>query len=173
MTQNKFDSHANCDSDAFISALSLAANGVAIVTTDGDAGKAGLTVSSMVSVCAEPPLMLACVNTNHEFCVKVESNRSFALNLLAADQQPISNVFAGFRNNADTEFIDRFLTGEWTTSTSGSPILSDAMVSLDCAFVEGRTHGTHTIYIGRVLEVASRDASPLVYTRRNYAALDV
>lgn len=170
MTQARLDSEADCDSDTFVAALSLAANGVAIVTTDGDAGKIGLTVSSMVSVCAEPPLMLACVNTNHEFCAKANANQSFALNLLAADQQPVSNVFAGFGEDPSA---DRFLTGNWTTATTGSPILTDAMVSLDCALIDERTHGTHTIYIGRVLTVATRDTQPLVYTRRDYAALAV
>jgi len=161
----KFDAVPNCDTSEFVAALSLAANGVSIVTTDGEAGKAGLTVSSMVSVCAEPAVMLACVNTDNVFCGIADKNETFAINLLAADQQAISNVFAGFGDNPDA---DRFQHGHWTTRETGSPILSDALVSLDCALLEATTHGTHTIYIGRVLSVATRDTKPLVYSNRGY-----
>lgn len=168
MTQAAFDAAESCKTEDFVAALSLAANGVAIVTTDGVKGRSGLTVSSMVSVCAEPALMLACVNTENEFCEFADANQAFAINLLAEDQQDVSNTFAGFGDDPD---VDRFTVGEWTTATTGSPILTNALVTLDCAYVESREHGTHRIYIGRVLNVTTRDTAPLVYTRRSYAAL--
>jgi len=163
-----FDAIPNCDTAEFVATLSLAANGVSIVTTDGEAGTAGLTVSSMVSVCAEPALMLACVNADNEFCRIADANQAFAINLLAADQQAVSNVFAGF---GDDPKANRFDTGEWSMRETGSPILADALVSLDCALVEARTHGTHKIYIGRVLSAQSRDTAPLVYSRRGYVSV--
>lgn len=165
---SSFDDIQNCESTDFVAALSLAANGVAIVTTEGDSGKSGLTISSMVSVCANPPLMLACVNADNNFCDLADANNAFAINLLAQDQQPLSNIFAGIGENPD---IDRFTCGNWTARDTGSPILEDALASLDCALVEGRTHGTHRIYIGRVLSVATRDVAPLVYSRRGYVSL--
>ncbi len=166
MTLTKFEALPNCETAKFVTALSLAANGVAIVTTDGDAGRSGLTVSSMVSVCAEPPLMLACVNSDNIFCELADVNQAFAINLLAQSQQDISNTFAGFGEDPDA---DRFLSGSWVKRTTGSPILEHALVSLDCALLEATTHGTHRIYIGRVLSVASNDTQPLVYSRRGYA----
>jgi len=168
VTTPPFDALQSCKSEDFVAALSLAANGVAIVTTDGNHGRAGLTVSSIVSVCAEPALMLACVNSDNAFCGAAEKNQSFAINLLAEDQQEVSNVFAGF---SDDTIADRFSIGEWTTTVTGSPILTNALVSLDCEFVESREHGTHHVYIGRALSVNSRDTNPLVYSRRNYAKL--
>lgn len=150
---------------AFTTALSLAANGVSIVTTNGEHGKAGLTVSSMCSVCAEPALVLACVNASNEFCAKAEANKLFAINILGLDQQAVSNVFAGFGNSEE----DRFNTGNWSELKTGSPILTNAMVSLDCELVSHTTHGTHTIYIGRVVDLQSQDKPALVYTARSYA----
>lgn len=165
---SSFDDIPDCETTDFVAALSLAANGVAIVTTEGNAGKSGLTVSSMVSVCADPPLMLACVNADNVFCDMTDANKGFAINLLTQDQQSISNIFAGFGENPDA---DRFTQGNWSARETGSPVLKDALASLDCALVEGRTHGTHRIYIGRVLSVATHDAPPLVYSRRGYANL--
>ena len=140
---SSFDALPDCDTQDFVAALSFAANGVAIVTTDGNAGKAGLTVSSMVSVCAEPPLMLACVNADNVFCKLADANNAFAINLLTKDQEQISNIFAGFGENPDA---DRFAHGSWLARQTSSPILQDALASLDCALVEARSYGTHRIY---------------------------
>jgi len=150
----------------FTSALALAANGVSIVTTDGDHGKAGLTVSSMCSVCAEPALILACVNAENEFCAKADSNKQFAVNILSTTHINLSSVFAGLGESPDT---DRFATGVWQTLKTGSPILTSALVSLDCTLVSANTHGTHRIYLGEVQAVLSNKSEPLIYTNRHYA----
>jgi flavin reductase len=44
----------------FIAAMGAAATGVSVVTTEGLAGRFGLTVSAISSVSAEPPMLLAC-----------------------------------------------------------------------------------------------------------------
>jgi len=150
----------------FTAALSLAANGVSIVTTDGLLGKAGLTVSSMCSVCAEPAIILACVNASNEFCDKADANGQFAINLLTTAHTEISSVFAGLSDDSEA---DRFVHGQWQTLETGSPVLSDALVSLDCTLISAETHGTHRIYIGKVLAVISNESAPLVYTNRQYA----
>lgn len=150
----------------FTAALALAANGVSIVTTDGDYGKAGLTVSSMCSVCADPALILACVNADNEFCAKADSNSQFAVNILSTAHTTLSGVFAGLGESPDT---DRFAHGVWQTLVTGSPVLSNALVSLDCTLVSANTHGTHRIYIGEVQAVLSNQAEPLIYTNRHYA----
>lgn len=46
----------------FIMAMAAAATGVSVTTTEGSAGRFGLTVSAISSVSAEPPMLLACVN---------------------------------------------------------------------------------------------------------------
>lgn len=155
------------DSGDFTAALALAANGVSIVTTDGPQGKAGLTVSSMCSVCAEPALMLACVHAGNKFCDTADQNGHFAINLLATEHLAVSGVFAGLSDDPDE---DRFLTGQWNTLQTGSPVLSNALVALDCKLVSATTHGTHRIYIGEVVSLLSNDKKPLVYTARTYAS---
>ncbi len=150
----------------FTAALALAANGVSVVTTAGESGKAGLTVSSMCSVCAEPALILACVNASNEFCSIADSNNCFAINILSTSHMELSGVFAGLGDNPDA---DRFDTGHWITLETGSPVLKDSLVSLDCKLVSATTHGTHRIYIGEVRQAHSNQAEPLIYTNRAYA----
>lgn len=154
------------DPSDFTAALALAANGVSIVTTDGPHGKAGLTVSSMCSVCADPTLMLACVHAENKFCEIADANEQFAINLLTTDQTELSGTFAGLGDDPDA---DRFLVGNWTQLQTGSPVLTDALVSLDCKLVRATTHGTHRIYIGEVVDLLSNNNNALVYTARQYA----
>ncbi len=150
----------------FTSALSLAANGVSIVTAGSPSGRAGLTVSSMCSVCAEPPIMLACVSGDNEFCVIADQQKHFAINILAIEHQTLSEVFAGLTEDT---ILDRFTHGLWTILKSGAPVLRDALVSLDCELLSATTHGTHRIYVGRVVELISTPSKPLIYTDRQFA----
>lgn len=160
---------ATITASAFTSALSLAANGVSIVATSLRGERAGLTVSSMCSVCAEPALLLVCINADNEFCAMADESGSFSINILKDDQTDVSNVFAGL---ADTDDADRFTgVGEWTTLTSGAPILTDALVSLDCEVDTTLERGTHRIYLGHVIDVRTTRGNPLIYTARGYAAL--
>ena len=156
---------------AFTSALSLAANGVSIVTTAHRGQRAGLTVSSMCSVCAEPALLLVCVNAENEFCALADASERFAVNILSERQQTLSNVFAGIAGNAGE---DRFAAaGDWTTLSGGSPILSDALVSLDCELDTTLERGTHRVFFGHVVDVRTTRGEPLVYTARGYARVRI
>ncbi len=111
--------------------------------------------------------MLACVNAENEFCALADANEHFAINILATHHTDLSTVFAGLGDDPDA---DRFATGQWTTLKTGSPVLSDALVSLDCELPSaGTLHGTHKIYIGNVIALASNDSAALVYAQRAYA----
>lgn len=151
---------------AFTSALSQAANGVAIVTTSDGTQRAGLTVSSMCSVCADPALILVCVNAENEFCAQADKNRHFVVNILNTKQQDLGMVFAGLTEDENT---DRFLTGTWSELTTGSPVLKDALVALDCRLESSTLKGTHNIYFGQVVDIRTTGGEPLLYTDRSFA----
>lgn len=158
--------HSSVSPGDFTQALSLAASGVNIVTTDGEGGMAGLTVSSMCSVCAEPPVVLVCVASNNEFCSCVKINGSLVVNLLTIEQTEAAKVFAGLNENPDE---NRFETGSWQTLVTGSPVLQDSLVSLDCQVSATHSYGTHTIYICRVVGVLSAENDALIYCMRQFS----
>jgi hypothetical protein len=81
--------------NAFTNAMRRAVSGVSIVTTSGDFGRYGLTVSSMTSVSAEPPILLVCVNRNSIAHDAIAHNHRFAVNVLSARQQNLAASFAG------------------------------------------------------------------------------
>jgi len=153
---------------SFTSALSQAANGVSVVTTSFNGHDAGLTVSSMCSVCAEPALLLVCVNLDNEFCQMALDSGRFAVNIVPSDAVELASVFAGLSNDPEA---DRFSSGQWTRLTTGSPILSNALVALDCQLDSSLVKGSHRVFFGKVVDVRTTSGEPLLYTDRRFAVV--
>lgn len=157
---------ASITASAFTSALSLTANGVSVVTTRHDGIEAGLTVSSMCSVCADPALILVCVNTDNEFCSLADHSGVFAVNIIPNDSVELATVFAGLSEHPEAS---RFDTGEWTNLTTGSPILTNALVALDCQVDSSVVKGSHRVFFGKVVDIRTTSGEPLIYTDRRFA----
>ena len=163
------DDAPNITASAFTSALSQAANGVSVVTTTCEDVDAGLTVSSMCSVCADPALLLVCVNSDNAFCDLAMRSKRFAVNILPSTCVEIASVFAGL---VEERSDDRFSTGTWTRLTTGAPILSEALVALDCLLESSQQHGSHRVFFGNVVDVRTTSGEPLIYTDRRFAVVE-
>jgi len=153
--------------DDFKKALQLWASGVSVVTTASEQlGPQGMTVTAFSSVSANPPQILVCLNQNADTVNGIEASQHFAVNVLRADQQAVSNQFAGGASQAE-----RFAHTAWTVSASGTPLLDDSIVSLDCKVIEKVSAGSHWIVIGEIQEVACRTGEPLLYFSGAYREL--
>lgn len=149
----------------FIAAMGLAATGVSVVTTDGEAGRFGLTVSAVSSVSADPPLLLACVNRKSPAVAALGVNGVFAVNLLSAEHQHYAETFSG-RPKQGKPFD--FASQVWETGRTGLPIINDATAVFECALEAAYDAGSHRIFIGRVLAAHRSSAAPLVYCNRTF-----
>ncbi len=148
----------------FRNAMSLLSGAVNVVTTTGATGQHGFTASAVCSVTDTPPTLLLCMNkaarSHHHFI----ENKILAVNVLGAQHQSISNVFASPISSAE-----RFEHGHWTALTTGSPVLKDALVSFDCQIAQTQEVGTHTIFICHIVDVhQSQHDQGLVYFNRAY-----
>lgn len=153
----------------FLQGMSLAAATVNIVTTDGPAGKAGVTVSAMTSVSADcpRPVLLVCINQASAGARPIIGNGVFVVNVLRESQAGISDAFAGRLGDKGES---RFERGNWTAGKTGAPILDDALVSFDCRLLDQHKVGTHHVLFGTVEAVKlSAPGKPLIYANRNYA----
>lgn len=151
--------------NSFTNAMRRAVSGVSIVTTDGEHGRCGLTVSSMTSVSAEPPMLLICVNRNSVAHDTIAANRCFVINILGAHQQHIAAAFAG---NTTSGAAYDFDSGDWTVTTSGLPQLVDPAAIFECELESAIEAGTHSIFLGRVVHASGRETAPLAYSNREY-----
>jgi len=147
---------------------------VSIVSTAHAGRRAGLTVSSMCSVCAEPPLLLVCVNADNEFCDLVDHGGRFAVNLLEQCHPELAMVFAGLSGDglsSAPDGTDRFASGAWSTGANGAPVLDDALVSLQCSLESSLQRGTHRVFIGLVTAASTGSGLPLVYSDRGFVSI--
>lgn len=152
----------------FLEGMSRVALAVTVVTTDGDAGRFGVTVSSMTSVSADSsrPSLLVSVHHLSPACEAIKKNRRFCANVLSGNQSFVSDLFSGRLKHLNE---DRFGAIAWHAGATGAPIIDGAVVSLDCEVKTALLWGTHFIFIGEVEQIdLSAQRSPLVYANRGY-----
>jgi flavin reductase (DIM6/NTAB) family NADH-FMN oxidoreductase RutF len=149
----------------FVNAMASAAMGVSVVTTQGVAGRFGLTVSAWSSVSVEPPLLLACINRKNEIAEAITQNGMFAVNALDDSHEDVARVFAG-RPKAGEAY--EFEAGQWHVAAHGLPLLNDASAYFICALDSWHDAGTHRIFMGRVEQAISGTVSPLLYHNRTF-----
>lgn len=154
----------------FLAGMSHAAATVNVVTTDGPAGRSGVTVSAMSSVSADTPkpTLLVCVNEASPSAGAILENGVFCVNVLRDDQSYISDTFAGrFR----AQVPDKFECAKWSTMATGAPRVIDPLVAFDCRVVSSDLVGTHHVFFGEVEDIfVAATGSPLIYARRAYGA---
>ena len=153
---------------AFLEGMSRAATFVAVATTDGPGGRAGVTISSLTSVSAdgEHPSLLACIHHLSPAATAILKNRAFCANLLAEDQQPLSDLFAG---RGGDDHGARFDRADWQAGPMGQPMLAGATATFECRLATALLWETHHIIVGRVAAVRLSDnASSLLYGQRAY-----
>ena len=108
----------------FIDAMSRGVTGVTVVTTSGELGDFGQTVSAMCSVSADPPLLLVCINRKSPIHRAIERHGHFGVSVLRADHRRLSEVFAGRPRSGEPY---DFSIARWETAETGSPVLVGAV----------------------------------------------
>ncbi|MFY8094432.1 MAG: flavin reductase family protein [Niveispirillum sp.] len=155
------------DKRAFRDTLGCFATGVCIVSaTDKEGRPVGLTVNSFTSVSLDPPLVLFCLDNRSESLAAFLGAPGFALSILSADQQALSNRFARDPAASRWDGVDA------VTGKAGAPLIPGALAVLDCAMHAIHPGGDHTILVGHVLGYANQPGAPLLYYRGGYAALE-
>ncbi|WP_315704720.1 MULTISPECIES: flavin reductase [unclassified Bradyrhizobium] len=153
----------------FRDAMSRLGAAVNVVTTDGPAGRHGLTASAVCSVTDTPPTLLVCVNRQAGAHAHLVENGVLCVNVLTGRHEALSGAFGG----KGLEITERFARASWRALTTGAPVLSDASVSLDCRIVRNEEVGTHTVFFCEVVDVAiATDPEGLIYFNRAYHHLN-
>lgn len=160
----------------FREAMRRLAASVSIVTSrDTDGQPHGMVASSVIPVSMDPPSMLVAVNREAGLHTVLMTSRRFCVNLLSDQQHHLLAPFSQ-KSLRSQRFHSDDWRSAWASDTEQLPWLSAAAAVIDCD-VDLITHyGTHTLFIGRVLNVhcptASRGAAtPLVWLAGERAAL--
>lgn len=154
----------------FRDAMSVCAAGVHVITTDGAAGRYGITMTAVAPVTDEPPTVMLCINKQAGIVPVLLENRAVCINVLAAHQQDAAEHFAGLTALSPEE---RFEYHIWHRGRSGQLQIEGALAHLHGSVSAQNEVGTHHVFMIEIDEIAVRGGSDpaLVYFRRHFAAL--
>jgi flavin reductase (DIM6/NTAB) family NADH-FMN oxidoreductase RutF len=142
-------------------------HGVAVVTIDLDGERLGLTVSSLVSLSLEPPLVGFAVSREAALHELLRRAGIFAVNLLAGDQEALAQHFA--RGVPPIALWHGIASRE---GAAGAPLLVGAIGWLECRLAAEHEVGDHSLFVGEVLSVElGENAPPLVHVESGFRSL--
>lgn len=154
----------------FRQAMSNLAAAVNIVTTDGEHGKLGITVSAVCSFTDSPPTLIVCVNRSSAAHDIFAANGTVAINVLSDGQEDLARHFSGATK---VPMEERFAWDVWDHD-AGAPVLRDARVAIVGQVKTMLTKGTHSAMFVEVESVRTADGSGgLVYDNRTFHPVKV
>ncbi|MBV9882038.1 MAG: flavin reductase family protein [Sphingomonadaceae bacterium] len=148
----------------FRQAMRRVASTVNVISICVDGQPMGITATAVSSISLDPPSLLVCINRTASVHAPISGMPHFRVNVLHRDQEAIAAMFADRAQHGL-----RFLSG-WDVDSAGAPRLLDAQASILCRRTDHHQFGTHSIFIGVVEEVFTREeVDPLLYLDGRYA----
>lgn len=122
---------------SFRDAMASCAAGVHVITTDGAAGRYGITMTAVAPVTDEPPTVMLCINRSARIIPILSENGSLCINMLADEHQDVAEHFAGLTGLSPEE---RFAYHIWHRGKTGQLEIEGAL-----AHLHGHIVGKHEI----------------------------
>lgn len=146
-------------------ALGRFATGVCVITTGDEGAPVAMTVNSFASVSLDPPLILWSLQNNSDLYHRFSTPKHFAVNVLAKEQQDLANLYAKKGDHVLQQ--EHYRVGKY-----GSPIIRNALTTLECEMEATFAGGDHQIIIGRVCDMYTRPTgTPLLFFSGAYREL--
>jgi flavin reductase (DIM6/NTAB) family NADH-FMN oxidoreductase RutF len=131
---------------ALIEELKEITNGIYVLTVRHGGVRHGMSSSWVTQVSGEPPLVMASIDQRHFSHGLVRAARRFGMNVVGRGGRALEDFFYSPAAKAENN-LGGFATID---SPSGVPLLADALAGFDCAVVDEREAGDHTLFVGRV-----------------------
>ena len=147
-------------------ALGRFATGVCLITVVTETGQAlALTANSFSSVSLDPPLVLWSLQNNSDVYDVYASANEFAINVLALEQQDLSNLYA----RKGEHLLD---PAHYSLGGNGAPVVRGALVTFECGQHATHEGGDHLIIVGEVHAIKGRkEGVPLLFYGGAYREL--
>ncbi len=156
------------DPASFAAALGQYAAGVCLLTVRDGIDDVGTTVSSVMSVSADPPLVAVGLSAAGYPAEVLEEVGSCALTVLAAQHAIVASRFSSAGRPSARHLLESV---PWSRAAgSGAIALDDGLAALDCRVARLVEAGDHVLALLAVdgVPVLNLDASPLLRLRGRY-----
>ena len=150
------------DPDLFRRVMGRFATGVTLIAAKWPHGAIrAMTASAFMSGSLDPPLCVVSVAKKAHMHACLLSAGGFSVNILAHGQEALSNHFAGRAiQGLKVHFED----------VDGVPVFSDALAHIVNRKAGVHECGDHSLFIGEIAAMDSRDGDPLVYYSGQYGS---
>ena len=156
-------------SEIFRHAMRCVASPVALVTTQLNGQRAGLTATAICSATTEPPTILVCVNRNASAEPLIAASGILGVSFLSVGQHGVARAFSTSGMSAE----ERFSGAEWHQEATKVPLLKGAVAAFDCRIASVVPCGTHSIFVSQVLWASHTPTEkPLLYRDGFFRRLD-
>ena len=157
--------------DALRAAMSHFPTGVTVITTGRGERTEGMTANAVISVSLVPLLLLVSVHKDARLNQRIKEEGYYAVNLLAADQEGLSRLFASPERSSGLSAVNSLDGGYGRT---GAPLAAGALAAVECELESVYPGGDHELFLGRVVAVHVGDTrkGPLVFHEGSYPSLE-
>jgi 3-hydroxy-9,10-secoandrosta-1,3,5(10)-triene-9,17-dione monooxygenase reductase component len=140
-------------------------SGITVITSLDRDQPVGFACQSFQSLSLNPPLVSFSPSRASTTWPRIHRSGSFAVNILAEDQDEMCAKFA-------VSGAEKFAGVRWRSAPSGAPLIEGVLAWLDCNIVAVHPGGDHVIVVGQVesLDICSEDA-PLLFFRSEFRRL--
>jgi flavin reductase (DIM6/NTAB) family NADH-FMN oxidoreductase RutF len=166
------DRKESLSAETFKAAFRMHPSGVAVVTADHGGQPVAITVSSLASVSAEPPLIVFSVSSRASCNPVLQRAETAVVHLVGSDQLWLAQLGA-------TSGVDRFAdTTAWARLASGEPVFTAAPAWVRGRIVFRLDAGDSSIFVVHALTAGVPEGvvvprvAPLVYHSRTWHRLD-
>jgi flavin reductase (DIM6/NTAB) family NADH-FMN oxidoreductase RutF len=141
-------------------------HGVSVLSVDYEGDRMGVTLSSLVSLSLDPPLVGVSVGKQASCYELLRNAKAFAVSLLGAEQEDIARRFA-----AGHPPIVHW-AGVATREGAIAPLIEGGVGWIEARVIAEHDVGDHTFFVGEVVTLEHGPAQhALVYRDREYHAV--
>jgi flavin reductase (DIM6/NTAB) family NADH-FMN oxidoreductase RutF len=141
----------------FKQSMRLLPAGISAITTGSGAAVAGMIVSSLTSISAEPPMVGFFAHRNVSMRNTLLTCGRFVASVLGEEHGDVVSTFLSAPQGPA-----RFASGNWSVGEADVPLLSDALTTMECEIVCTQPLGTHDLIVGKVRKTTCGIANPMV-----------
>ena len=142
---------------AFRNAMAHLSAAVNVITSNGPAGRCGITATAVCSVTDSPPTLMLCINRNSEMNTVFKANGRLCVNVLSGEHEEVAR---------------RFALHDWREGLAGLPVLHGALANLQGRIAEVQEIGTHSVLLLELEDIqVLEQGDGLVYFSRSFHRL--
>jgi flavin reductase len=137
-------------------------HGVSVLSVDYEGDRMGVTLSSLVSLSLDPPLVGVSVGKQASCYELLRNAKAFAVSLLGAEQEDVARRFAA----GHPPIV------HWAGEGAVAPLIEGGVGWIEARVLAEHDVGDHTFFVGEVVTLEHGPAThALVYRDREYHAV--